>query len=318
MLNSVSDQSRFATGLDHNWMQYGRRAGATSAGLSVDQIYQINQLASVQRLGVNQLQLGEFNTLNPQNNLRVLPSSNSTTVSFSPTAKLQSAAATLDRDLTQLSKTRDPLRVSLSESELASAKALSGGDTVAAQSLVVNQLAQAQTSQSDIFASQDSALGSGELSIRFGAISASGEQNTNKSVTVKVSASDTLQDVARNIERAAPQLDTSISGDAATGFRLLLSNSATGAEQAFTLGVSSDAQNQLSKLALSADQARNGANSAQDAVVQLNNRELRSENNTINDQQSNLLLELYKTGRGDIALQRDDAQLAEKKKCKNR
>jgi flagellar hook-associated protein 2 len=312
MLNSVSDQSRFATGLDHNWMQYGRRAGATSAGLSVDQIYQINQLASVQRLGVNQLQLGEFNTLNPKNNLRLPPSGASSTVSFSPTAKLQSAAATLGRDLAQLGKTRDPLRASLSEPELANAKALNGGGSTAAQSLVVNQLAQAQTSQSDVFSSQDSALGSGELSIRFGIISALGEQTSNaKSVTVKVAASDSLQDVARNIERAAPQLNTSISGNTAAGFRLLLSNSTTGAEQAFTLGARSDSQNQLSKLTVTADQARNSDNRAQDAIVQLNNRELRSANNTINDPKSGLQLELKKTGSSNIALQRDDAQLAE-------
>jgi len=114
------------------------------------------------------------------------------------------------------------------------------GATAGSYSVQVNALAAGQTLASTSFASKTTAVGAGTLSIELGQWSTDQSSFTAKTgatkVDVTISATDTLEDVRSKINEANAGVTASIVTDA-TGSKLVMRSTTTGAENAFRVTV---------------------------------------------------------------------------------
>ncbi|WP_373974412.1 flagellar filament capping protein FliD [Chitinibacter sp. SCUT-21] len=311
MLNSISGRNDFYSRYGGAESIYGRNTSVQSAGLSAQSLAAINQLSGIGSISASNLRLNNLNSLNSLSNDFLSKRSASSTVSLSPSAKIQSSLSTLNTELKRLAA---PLRSNLlqatsSDPTVAQAKTLTGGAPAAAKNVNVEQLAQGQLSQTANFNAATELLGQGRLTIQLGAVANGSQQAEGRAISVDLAAIDTLSDVARKIQTAQPALKASVVSDEA-GTRLQIENSATGAAQAFTIQAQSSddeaASGNLAKLAIDASAAQNNANRvAQDARVQIDGRDLRSNTNVLNDPTSNLSLDIRQVGSTSVTLSRD-------------
>lgn len=312
MLNSLS-------GRNDNYNRIGdsiytRASSVQSAGLSARTLAALTQLSPIDRISNNNLRLSNLNSLNSLAAEALQRRSNSTTVFLSTEAKIQSAFSTLNTDLKALatSSARDPLQLTSSDPNIVRGSAISGGALTSERTLVVQQLAQAQLSQSAAFTSASDLIGAGQLRIQFGPLRTGIQQAEGAALQIDVSASDTLASLARKIDAATPALRASVISDP-QGARLQLESSGFGALQAFTIAVSGVdnrlPSTNLAKLELNLNAAQAATRLAQDAKLSIDGRELTSSTNAVRDPPSNLVLELRQQGTSTVALARDGAQL---------
>ncbi|PSJ39686.1 flagellar filament capping protein FliD [Allosphingosinicella deserti] len=173
---------------------------------------------------------------------------------------------------------------SVSDSSLVGATALPGARlTNLAADLEVVQLAKAQTIQSAQLAGEAAPVGQGDLTL----VTAAG------SFVVTIDASnDSLTGLAAAINGKNAGVTASVITDG-TSARLVLKG-ATGAAQAFTLGVPAGTANGLDRFAFggSATGGMTAAQAAQDAIVRLDGVEVRRPSNSIKDLVPDVQLDL--------------------------
>ncbi|WP_348945903.1 flagellar filament capping protein FliD [Chitinibacter sp. FCG-7] len=315
MLNSISGRTDFYSRYGGADAIYGRGSITQSAGLSSQLLDRIYQLSAVDRLGASSLRLNNSDSFNRLSTDFQQKRADSTSVTLSTPARVQSAMSNLNAELKTLAApaARNPLQASSSAPDILKAQAIGGGEPRALQNVRIEQLAQGQLSQSGNLANKDELVGQGRLTIQFGALGAGGTSQREESrITIDVAASDTLGDVARKISQAQPGLKASAIEDAA-GARLQLESAALGAAQAFTITAQTNqgatATGNLATLAIDSNQAAAASRVAQDARVQIDGREIRSTSNRVRDSASNLQLDLLQTGEANVTLNRDAAQL---------
>jgi len=243
----------------------------------------------------------------------------STQVRLSSLGKLRSALDTFRTELNPLSKrdTIAPLRASSSNDQIATAGV---GSTTPARStlpLVVNQLAQPQTLQSQTFNNADSTIvGAGSLRIETGSFSDTNSSFTANSAatTVNIAAGDgTLNGIARAVNQANAGVSARVV-EANDGFRLQFTAANSGT--ANTLRVTAQDTdgnnangNGLSSLAFdpaataNAGRNLNQTQAATNAQVTLADRGVVTQDNTVREQ--GLTLELRGTGQTTINVARD-------------
>nr|WP_217352737.1 flagellar filament capping protein FliD [Sphingomonas sp. ID1715] len=170
----------------------------------------------------------------------------------------------------------------------------------------VRQLATAQVVNSAPVADSSAAFGKGTLTITLGALTYSG--NTPTGFTPKAGATpvavvigdgqNSLQGIADAINAAKAGVTASVLTDA-TGSRLVVKG-ATGAEQAFTIGVTEDASAPgLSALAFdTGSQTMSLTRKSVDALVALDGVEVRRPGNSISDLLTGVKLDLVKAAPG--------------------
>lgn len=167
-------------------------------------------------------------------------------------------------------------------------------------SLEVTKLASAQRIASNAYASADSTVGSGTLTLRFGAVSGSSftEDTAHASVDIDIAAGASLSDVAKAINAKNTGVSAYIA-NTANGAQLVLKG-ADGASNGFVLEASEDpADPGLSNLAW-APGSTNGQllASAQDAALKIDGLEYTSKSNTVTDAIPGVKLQLTATNTG--------------------
>lgn len=208
---------------------------------------------------------------------------------LSTMGEIKSRVAALDdalKALTRSSTFRDKTLTSGSSAISGSAVFTATPATYAVQ---VNQLAKGQTVQSVSMAA-DAPVGAGTLTLRMGRWSGGTfTADDRPAVTIDVTASDTLADVAAKINGASSPVSASVINDG-SGARLVLRSRATGEVEGFRLQAS-DADGDLTDGAglsrlLYDPENQPGvgltlAQAAQDTVVTIDGVAVRSANNTI-------------------------------------
>lgn len=170
---------------------------------------------------------------------------------------LQDAARTLS-DTTSWSKTT----AATSDAQVFTATS-STGAAAGSYAVQVNSLAQGQTAYTGAFPSATSTVGSGTLTLQLGQWAGDNSAFTAKSgssaVNVSIASTDTLTDVRNKINAAGAGVTASIVTDA-SGSKLVMRSSDTGAENGFRVMVADDdgAQDENGLSALAYDPA-NGA-----------------------------------------------------------
>lgn len=159
--------------------------------------------------------------------------------------------------------------------------------------LDVTQLATAQKRSSDAY-TNTATIGSGTLSIGVG---------TN-TLNLSVSSTDTLSDIANNINSASdnPGVTATVVYGAG-GSQLLLSSSKTGVANAYTISASSDSSSGLSTLATKLGTA--GSSEAQDAKLTLDGISVTSASNSVSGAIDGVTVNLAKTGTTTLTVTQD-------------
>ena len=166
------------------------------------------------------------------------------------------------------------------------------GAAAATYNVAVSQLAMPQSVVTNTSLSSSSAtVGSGSLTISLGSWSGSSfTQNSSTPVTINVSASDSLSTIASNINAANAGVSASILNDA-SGSRLVITSSTTGASNGFKITANdSDGNNTdgsgLSSLAYDPSSGTTGTTlkeTAQDSQAIINGVAVTSTTNTYTD-----------------------------------
>ncbi|WP_410499271.1 flagellar filament capping protein FliD [Chitinibacter sp. S2-10] len=320
MLNSISGRNDFYGKYGGTQSLYGQNTGIVSAGLSSKTLDSIYQLSAIEQVGASNFRLTPLNAASFNQfssdffQRRVETVSGSTAVSLSASARVQSVLSNFDSDLKPLSGSdaRNPLRASLSDNTIISAKVLSSGELRAPQKIQVQQLAQGQSSQSDNFTSKDEVLDRGYLTIQFGAINQAGNQQPEgQAKLIEINTGETLSDLARKINQLQTNLLANVVSDP-DGARLQLDGVKTGAAQAFTVTAKPEnglSSSNLNRLSINAAQAAAANRVAQDAKLQIDERVLSNPENNVADKGSNLQLQLLQPGDVNVTIERDSAQL---------
>ncbi len=182
----------------------------------------------------------------------------------------------------------------------------------------VSQLAESHALVSSAFADDDTTqLGTGTLTIRKGSTDYdSGTDTYNsftensdfESVTINIdSSNNTLQGIAEAINDSDAEINASVVNDG-SGFRLLLSSAATGADNSLEIVVDDDDSNDtdtlgLSRLAFNAAATNlEQTNEALDAQLNINGLSVSSANNTVDMAIEGLTLDLNKVTTGDVTI----------------
>lgn len=161
--------------------------------------------------------------------------------------------------------------------------------------LNVTQLATAQKRSSDAYG-KTSAVGSGTLTIGVG----------SKSLALSVSPSDTVSDIAANINKAANNPGVSATVIYGTnGAQLLLSSNQTGQANAFSISASSDASSGLTALASKLSTA--GSSESQDAQLTLGNIAVTSASNSVSGAIDGVTVNLTKIGSTTLNVTQDNS-----------
>lgn len=210
-------------------------------------------------------------------------------VRLSSMGEIKSRVAALDDALKALTRPS-----TFREKTLTSGSPAIGGSAVftatpATYAVQVNQLAKGQTVQSVAMAAGDP-VGAGTLTLQMGRWNgASFTADDRGAITIDVTATDTLADVAAKINAASAPVSASVINDAA-GARLVLRSRATGEAEGFRLQASDADGNLTDGAGLSRllydpeNQPGAGlalAQAAQDTVVTIDGVPVRSTNNTI-------------------------------------
>ncbi|MEQ8514152.1 MAG: flagellar filament capping protein FliD [Chromatocurvus sp.] len=187
----------------------------------------------------------------------------------------------------------------------------SAGAAAGSYSVVVDQLAQAQSLASGAFGSLTDTVGEGTLTLRFGTTDytpadpgpesyngfVQNPQGSSASIAID-SSNNTLQGVRDAINAADAGVTAAIVNDGG-GFRLLLSSSQTGAANSVEISVADSGDGNdldnlgLSRLAFNADASNLGqTNAARDALFSINGLSLSSASNTVTEAVDGLTLSL--------------------------
>jgi flagellar hook-associated protein 2 len=158
------------------------------------------------------------------------------------------------------------------------------GASATSLSIEVKQLARAQSAASGAIPA-GSGVGGGTLSIQVG---------SGAPVDLVIEAgSDTLTDVARQINEAKAGVSATVLRDA-SGERLLMRSTETGTTNSFTVGVSGASPGGLDRLAFgpSVTGGATQTQAAQDAMATINNVAITSSSNTLSDTVEGITLTL--------------------------
>jgi flagellar hook-associated protein 2 len=158
------------------------------------------------------------------------------------------------------------------------------GASATSLSIEVKQLARAQSAASGAIPT-GSGVGGGTLSIQVG---------SGAPVDLVIEAgSDTLTDVARQINEAKAGVSATVLRDA-SGERLLMRSTETGTTNSFTVGVSGASPGGLDRLAFgpSVTGGATQTQAAQDAMATINNVAITSSSNTLSDTVEGITLTL--------------------------
>jgi len=162
--------------------------------------------------------------------------------------------------------------------------AAAAGASATSLSIEVKQLARAQSAASGVIPT-GSGVGGGTLSIQVG---------SGAPVDLVIEAgSDTLTDVARQINEAKAGVSATVLRDA-SGERLLMRSTETGTTNSFTVGVSGASPGGLDRLAFgpSVTGGATQTQAAQDAMATINNVTITSSSNTLSDTVEGITLTL--------------------------
>jgi flagellar hook-associated protein 2 len=162
--------------------------------------------------------------------------------------------------------------------------AAAAGASATSLSIEVKQLARAQSAASGAIPT-GSGVGGGTLSIQVG---------SGAPVDLVIEAgSDTLTDVARQINEAKAGVSATVLRDA-SGERLLMRSTETGTTNSFTVGVSGASPGGLDRLAFgpSVTGGATQTQAAQDAMATINNVTITSSSNTLSDTVEGITLTL--------------------------
>lgn len=248
----------------------------------------------------------------------------STDVRLSTAGKVQSVLSDLKTSLAALAKpeSRAPIKSISSDEKIVTGVANDALQLPAFQQVVVSQLAQVQTLESAGFSGAGTEVGSGSLTIRFGSIDGgTGEFSASGRIaTVFISSGSTsVSGVASAINKASIGIRAEVVTEA-NSTRLRFSSVQTGAGEAFTISArDNDASNTdnagLSRLAydpaagFGGGQNMSPVQSAQDALLTINGRSVRSAGNIVRDDTTRTTLTLQATGRAEVSYARDKATL---------
>ncbi len=173
--------------------------------------------------------------------------------------QIQSLVSTLSDAASSLASVTGWNAVTATSSDAATVTASAlGGTSPTAFNVEVSALAKAKSTTSAVVAPASSAVGAGTLSLTLG---------SGSSVSLTVSASDTVANVASAINGASAGVTATVLTDA-TGDRLLLRSTATGVAGSFTLAVTADADTNtadalgLSRLVVGSTTAQAGVDAA--------------------------------------------------------
>ncbi|MBN9430368.1 MAG: flagellar filament capping protein FliD [Burkholderiales bacterium] len=238
--------------------------------------------------------------------------------------KLQSALSAMQdaaRALTRTDTWRAAKATSSDESAMtatAGSGAITGGYTIE-----VSQMAQRQTVASSPFAASDTVVGGGTLRIQMGTLDSSGTSFSadaaRPEVAINIAEGATLADIRSAINGAGAGVTATLVSDA-SGQRLMLRSTETGAEQAFRIAVddtdgnSTDASG-LSALAFDpAAAAGAGRNlsmtqAAQNALVTVNGLAVEAKGNKLEGVIENVTIDLKRvtTAPVEIGIDADSA-----------
>ena len=161
--------------------------------------------------------------------------------------KMKSAVSTLNDLAAKLASTTTWGQTTVTSSNPLAVTAATSGSAAGSYSVQVQSLASVQTLASGVFASTTSTPGAGTLNIELGTWGSAQTSFTPKSgatsINVDITATDTLADVRDKINAAGAGVTALIMTDA-SGSRLLMRSSATGADNAFRTTVTdSDGNN---------------------------------------------------------------------------
>jgi flagellar hook-associated protein 2 len=219
-----------------------------------------------------------------------------TTALLTGLASLQSGLTSLQSALAALTQTStfSSFSATLADSTLGTTSTMSNAQA-GSYTLDVTQLATAQKRSSDAL-DKTAAIGSGTLSIGVGA----------NSFNLNVSATDTLSDIAANINGASgnPGVTATVVYGAG-GAQLLLSSSKTGVANGFTISASGDSSAGLG--ALAGQLATAGSNEAQDAKLSLDGIAISSASNSVSGAIDGVTINLAKTGSTQLTVSQDNS-----------
>lgn len=241
---------------------------------------------------------------------------------ISALGKLQSALSTLRDAATKLtrSETWGAVTATSSKPEAVGASVAPGAQT-GSYSVLVQQLASAQTLASSGYADANSAVGAGTLSIELGDFDAVPPvpKAGATAVAITVTASDTLATLRDKINATDAGVAASIVTDV-SGARLVLRSRETGTENGFRVQVNGDADGNDTDAAglsaLSFDPSGGPSfltrtKQAADALVEIDGIALQSKTNQLSDVIGGLSLTLTQAGASpvEVTVARDDASV---------
>lgn len=211
-------------------------------------------------------------------------------------SSLQTALSSLQSALAALTKvgTFSSFNAVLADASLGTTSTMSNAQP-GSYTLDVTQLATAQKRSSDAYDSA-AAIGSGTLAIGVGA----------NSFNLDVAATDTLADIASNINKAAgnPGVTATVVYGAG-GAQLLLGSSKTGVANGFSVSASGDSSTGLA--ALANQLATAGGNEAQDAKLSLDGIAITSASNSVSGAIDGVTINLAKTGSTQLTVSQDNS-----------
>ena len=211
-------------------------------------------------------------------------------------ASLQSGLSSLQSALTALTQTGtfSSFNATLADATIGTTSTMSNAQA-GSYTLDVTQLATAQKRSSTAY-TQSAAIGSGTLSIGVGA----------NSFNLSVSATDTLSNIAANINSASgnPGVTATVV-NGASGAQLLLSSSKTGVANGFTISAGSASSAGLGTLAGQLGTA--GSNEAQDAKLSLDGIAITSASNSVSGAIDGVTINLAKVGGTQLTVSQDNS-----------
>ena len=201
------------------------------------------------------------------------------------------------------------LASSASSSSPAAEVQITGSVTPGQYHVQIKQLASAQTLATPAQKSSSAPIGSGaatQISV------VSGNPQSTKIISISIgsgSGNNSLQGIAAALKAAG--IDASIQTAAnGKGYSLTLA-SGLGASQQMQISVKGDATLKA-LLSFNPANSRNGmtqTGAAQDSIISVNGKTLRSDSNTLHDAIPGTTLEIRKTGSSDIAISQDNSQI---------
>lgn len=228
--------------------------------------------------------------------LQITNKATHTNATLTGLTSLNSALTSLQSALSALTSigTFSSYAATLGDSSIANASTLTDAQP-GNYALNVTQLASAQKRSSDAYG-KTSAVGSGTLTIGIG----------SNSLALSVSPTDTVSDIAANINKAAnnPGVSATVIYGA-NGAQLLLSSNKTGLANAFSISASSDASSGLTALASKLGTV--GTSEAQDAKLTLGGVDISSASNSVSGAIDGVTINLSKIGSTTLTVTQDNS-----------